>query len=283
MDNSFEIRKALEYIVKEIVTEMNNPWMMDGTIVAYETIDGLEYPVFQPTDTELTSLTGLELPRNPNTGEITERPVVGTKVIANLSSNSGGKLSSFNSIEKIVLAPGNQDHGGVIIVQQCVDKLNEIIDKINEIDNWAEGHKANYNTHIHNDSSTLVPTTTPLVPYLAPKPIPLGQVTVPDLENPVVRHGNGVAANAQQTTNAAIEAAKKAYNLQQVKVDELNKKIADLDSKIAQYGQFDAAATNAALTEKITLMNQAVKEDKLLNQALNKLRDEELKGAGNNH
>jgi hypothetical protein len=279
MDNSFEIRKSLEYIVKEIISEMNNPWMMDGTIVGYETIDGVEYPVFQPTDTELTSIAGLDLPRNPNTGEIVEKPVVGTKAVANLSTNSGGVLSNFNAVEKIVLAPGDEDHGGVIIVQQCVDKLNEIIDKINEIDNWAEGHKANYNTHIHNDSSTLVPTTTPLVPYLAPKPIPLGQVTVPDLENPVVRHGNGVAANAQQTTNAEIEAAKNAYNQQNAKVIKLNERIAELTKKIDRLGSFDAAATNIALNEKVTLMNQVVKEEKLLNQALDKLNAAMAKGA----
>jgi hypothetical protein len=283
MDNSFDIRKALESIIKEVVTDMDNPYVMDGTIVGYETIDGLEYAVFQPMDTELTSISNIDLPRNPNDGTVSTKPPIGAPVKVTLDSTTGGGfISHFNAIEKIVIAPGDTDHGGLVIVQQCVDKLNEIIDKVNEIDNWANGHRIAYNSHTHPTAPS-GPVSTPSSPYTNPKPATLNQVTVADLENPVVKQGNGRPASTQQTTNAEIEAAKKAVDLQQAKVNKLNEKIAELTKKIDRYGDIDAAATNIALNEKVSLMQQAAKEEILLNQALEKLNNAMDKGAKQNY
>jgi hypothetical protein len=103
-------------------------------------------------------------------------PKVNSVVLVTMINETTGYVAMFSQVDEIQL---NGDlYGGVPIVQNLVNKLNDLETAFNQ-------HVVLYNAHIHVETTvnTLVPT------------VPDTQVLVPtvvlDLENETVNHGNG--------------------------------------------------------------------------------------------
>ena len=105
-------------------------------------------------------------------------PTVGSNVIVSLLANGAAYVSMYSDIDSIQLNGSNYD--GLVKVNDLVTKLNNLENKVNAI-------ITAYNAHTHVASSFGVPTTTPAAPVAGT----LTPTVKSDLENNLILHGNG--------------------------------------------------------------------------------------------
>lgn len=109
-------------------------------------------------------------------------PVVGSTVIATFLSKDTAFISIYSEIESIKLR-GDQ-FGGLVKVQEVVDKLNRLEDKLNDL-------VSKYNSHTHITTATVGggPTPGTIAPVTSPETPIAPNTTVSDLENPEILQG----------------------------------------------------------------------------------------------
>ena len=109
-------------------------------------------------------------------------PTVGSTVLATFLSKDTAFVSLYSEIDSIKIR-GDQ-FGGLVKVQEVVDKLNRLEDKINDL-------VSKYNSHTHITTATVGggPTPGTIAPVTSPETPIAPNTTVSDLENPEVLHG----------------------------------------------------------------------------------------------
>lgn len=131
-----------------------------------------------PIDESKADIVGARLMADNKTGFFLV-PKVGSIVIVSYISNELTYVSMFSEVDEIQL---NGDNFGGLV------KIQELIDKLNNLENAFNQHLALYNTHTHagvtsGGSSTAIPSavdTNVLTPTVKT-----------ELENKTVNHGNG--------------------------------------------------------------------------------------------
>lgn len=111
-------------------------------------------------------------------------PTVGSYVHISMSDNNRNiwYLSMVSEVDNIELNGGQ--FGGLIKIQEMVDKVNRLENKVNDL-------VTKHNTHIHITTATVGPSATPgtIAPTTTTE-TPIAPLThVSDLENPIVKHG----------------------------------------------------------------------------------------------
>ncbi len=128
-----------------------------------------------PLDESKADLVNVQLIADEQTGFLLI-PAVNSIVTVEYLSNEQYYVSQFSKLQLIKL--NGDENGGLVKVQELTDKLNDLENAFNQ-------HLLLYNAHTHTE--TLSVTTPPIVPDT--------QILLPtiktELENQTVKHGNG--------------------------------------------------------------------------------------------
>ena len=186
----------------------------DGTIIDYVSIT--------PIDTSMCEISFVRLsPDNTVAPQYT--PVEGSLVCVSLSDGNSGIVTQFGQTNKIQLAvskdTNQKNYGGLIIIQDLVDKINTLEDTVNTLSNMMTTLLGDYNGHTHVSASPGSPTGVPSAIDSDTSPDQITKTKVSDIENPIVQHGNGSAANSTYQTE--LTTAYSAIQTQQKIVDSL--------------------------------------------------------------
>jgi hypothetical protein len=116
-------------------------------------------------------------------------PTKESQVVVTFLSKDTAFISLFVEVEKVLLnceevTINNGDNGGLVIVQELVNKLNALEEAHN-------GLVTSFNTHIHNTTATVGPSAVPgvITPTTSQNTDVIAPTTqVVDLENTKVKH-----------------------------------------------------------------------------------------------
>lgn len=99
-------------------------------------------------------------------------------VICTQTSQTTAYISMVSDVDQVYLA--GDENGGLIKITDLITKLNNLENKVNSVITI-------YNAHTHVASSFGAPTTTPAAPVVGT----LTPTVRADIENEIVKHGNG--------------------------------------------------------------------------------------------
>lgn len=147
------------------------------------------------TKSEL-SFTDVELMAGVNDGFLLV-PTVGSQVIVSYSTITDPYVSMFSELDKVVVIVGDysieltadgmslngDEFGGLIKIQELVDKINRLENKVNDL-------ITKYNSHTH--ILTLSAGTGTAAPTVTTETSITPVTTVNDLENDTIQHGSGI-------------------------------------------------------------------------------------------
>lgn len=107
------------------------------------------------------------------------KPAVDSVVAVVMVSDFTGFVAMYSELDSIQLLDGT--YGGLVKVQDLVNKINAVEDKVNDILDKLK-------THVHGGVTT-GPGTTGTTPAFSTVS-GLTNTSVPDIENPKITHGN---------------------------------------------------------------------------------------------
>lgn len=124
--------------------------------------------------TDMPTIEGIRLQGQEEEIGIYCKPKVGSTIIVSFIENEP-YVSMFSEVDKIILR--NEDFGGLVKVEELTEKLNNLENKVNSLVNM-------YNLHIHPTTSGTISAT---VSQVDPTPLTITTATI--LENQNVKHG----------------------------------------------------------------------------------------------
>jgi hypothetical protein len=169
-------KSTIKAALKKIVEDTDQYYCLPCTIDSVDLTKKTAYCL--PVDESKADLLNIRLMADNKTGFLIV-PKVGSVVIVSFMSNETGYISMFSEVDSILL--NGDENGGLIKIQELVDKLNNLEEAFNQ-------HLLLYNAHTHGgvtsgSQATAVPAaldTQTLTP-----------TTKVELENTTVKHGNG--------------------------------------------------------------------------------------------
>ena len=211
MANENDIFDAISTMAIMAMSSEPNKHAIIGTvssgILTFTNDDGTttQYVSVKPLDTSLTEIGCVRLGVD-DTVKPTQTPVQGSIVSVIVEGDDSGYLSQIGQVSQVNLAISNtgQDYGGLIIIQDLVDKLNNLENKVNNLIAFISALVGYYNGHTHIASSFGSPTTVPSIIDNDTQPTDLQLTQVSDIENPVVKHGNGSQQNLAYQTQLSV-------------------------------------------------------------------------------
>ena len=129
------------------------------------------------------NLLGVRLTAGASETPFLINPVIGSAVIATFLSKNTAFISLYSEIESVEIRGG--DLGGLVKVEEAVNKFNRLENKVNDL-------ITKFNTHTHLYVAPSIPLPGPPIPTaptVAPE-VPIAPTTLKsDLENENVKHG----------------------------------------------------------------------------------------------
>jgi len=164
--------------IKEAIERLSGTFMQDSVKLFLANVDTVNEAertcdVTPLTDNATTSYPSVLLMAESDDGMLII-PTINSNVIVNVSKRGVAYVAMFSEVDKMTIITktitqfNDGSFGGLI-------KVQELVDKINRIENT-------FNTHTHVASSFGTPTTPPATPIT-----PITMVT--DLENDKITHG----------------------------------------------------------------------------------------------
>jgi hypothetical protein len=125
------------------------------------------------------NLLGVRLTAGASDTPFLVTPVIGSAVIATFLSRNTAFISLYSEIESVEIR--GSDFGGLIKIEEAVNKFNRLENKVNDL-------ITKFNTHTHIYAPGPLPPV-PTAPTVAPE-VPIMPTTLKsDLENQNVKHG----------------------------------------------------------------------------------------------
>ena len=168
--NIGDIIRALAREEMEVYSKPCKVISIDSDLMELEPLDGD------------ANLLDVKLIAGENNFPLKITPVIDSIVLATFLSKDTAFISLYSEVETIELR-GDQ-YGGLIKIEELVDKINRLESKVNDL-------VKTFNTHTHITTATVSATPVPgvITPPTAPETPITPITTVKDLENEAIKHG----------------------------------------------------------------------------------------------
>jgi hypothetical protein len=164
-------------VIRDSIREISKEANAFGVICTVKSVDSAEkICICTPVDDSADILEVKLMAINANGFYVL--PKVGSYVIVSLTSPSTGHIAMFSEVEEIHL---NGDNFGGLT------KLEDVVTKLNNLENALNSHILLYNTHLHA-TAAVGPPVPPTVPDTQTPLVPTVNI---DLENTTVKQGDG--------------------------------------------------------------------------------------------
>ena len=208
------IKQVFDEAFRQSNAGIDNQHLIVGTILTVDETLGL--CSVQPIDQNTTIIDNVLISSADDAKPIFI-PSIGTTVTVSLYDKESACVVGYGATTKVNLNAGEEDYGGLIKIEDLVDKINNLEDKVNNLCNWIAQIVTNYNAHTHTITSPGNPSG-PATPLETKTSEPtLTKTTVDDIENPTVTHGDGIKDKSSYISDvkaalAALEAAQNNFS-----------------------------------------------------------------------
>jgi hypothetical protein len=239
MSSISDIRDAIQELAVMSMSEVSNPNVIVGTVVAGSVDQTNRTCIVQPIDSQATIINNVMF-SNENDVDPNQVPAEGAIVTVLLQNSSSGFIIQHGAIQGVNLA--GSDHGGLVISAKMIDILNKITDYVNNFTTQI------YNVHTHTVTIASLGTPTPSAPTTSLETTEINNgtpFTVSDVENAIVKHGANTPVPSKTAYNANLLVAEGILAQAQATVTGITNVLSGYQQGTVEFDQTSASLDRA--------------------------------------